>query len=213
MTTTVTPAGLHVETFEIEDASHSDASTMAADAAALELIEQLNLKGQLSILNAGTVTRLPYAVMEERELRVYKALFPVAAAVADYKAEAIPLRVLQVVAHAQQTELFHRLEVWGPKAATISDPLLVGITRAPTYPGKPELANLTTDTFYLLARWGKALLPFEQLEALATDLSRKARLAKLTQLAVEVKQAIEMTKESLDLTYLVKEPSAYGVQG
>ncbi len=70
-----TSSGQQVETFEQEDASVSEATTLATDAAAIELIESLGLKGQQTLINGPTLTRLPYRAMEKREALVYGALF------------------------------------------------------------------------------------------------------------------------------------------
>lgn len=207
-----TSSGQQVETFEIEDASVSDATTLAADHEAIELIQSLGLKGQEKLVNAGTVTRLPYRAMEAREALVYGALFDGRTKVEDYSAEAIPLRVLQVIAHARETEMFNGgLIIWHPRTHVVRDPVLVGIKKVLSYPDQPQYSNLTTDVYFILARWGKALLPLEQLEAMATDLCRKARLSKLNEVAAKLRIALETTKESLDLNYLVKDVSVYGI--
>lgn len=205
---TATPSGIQIETFEVEDASVSEATTLATDAAAIELIEQLGLKGQQSLVQGKTLTRLPYRAMEAQEAVIYRAICDATSKVEDYSGEAIPLRVLQVIAHAKSTELFARLEIWYPKEHKVDDPVLVGVKqeiRNPAYP------TWTTDVYYILARWGKCLLSLEQLEAIAMDLHRKTRIAQLTSLAIQVKQALEETKESLDLKYLCKEVSGSGV--
>jgi len=209
MSTITTSSGQQVETFEVEDASVSEATTLATDAAALELIEQLGLAGQKSLVNGETITRLPYRAMEAREALVYRALCDATAKVEDYNAEAIPLRVLQVIAHARDTNLFDGgLQVWYPKIHKVDDPVLVGIKREKHISGS---YSWNSDVYYLLARWGKNLQPLEQLEALATNLARKTRLAKLTEMSIRVKQALEETQESLDLAYLAKQPSLSGV--
>lgn len=206
-----TSHGLQIETFEAEDASHSDATTMATDSEACALIQSLGLKGQEKLVNGTTITRLPYRAMEAREMLVYRALCSETAKVEDYSAEPIPLRVLQVLAHARETGLFERIEVWYPKTAKIDDPVLVGVRKTRTYPDDDRYANLTTDHFHILARWGKTLLPLEQMEAMGVDLLRKARLNRLTELAAQVRHALEATKESMDLAYLGKQPWVSGI--
>ncbi len=207
-----TSSGQQVETYEAEDASHSDASTLAADHEAIELIASLGLKGQEKLVNAGTVTRVPYRAMEAREALVYGTLFDGRSKVEEYSGEAIPLRVLQVIAHARECGLFNGgLVIWHPKTHVVRDPVLIGITKTRTYPDDDRYASLTTDTFYILARWGKALLPLEQLEAMATDLCRKARLHQLNDMAAKLRLALEVTKDSLDLRYLAQQPYANGL--
>lgn len=153
---------MQVETYEIEDAT-SEASAMANDAAAVELIEKLGLAGQSSLMNKDTVTRVPYRAMEKQEMLIYRALCDEDVALEQYSADAIPVRVLQVAAHAKETGMFKKLRVWYPSEARIDDPVLVGVITKKLYPDKPEYDSLTSDTFYILARWGKTLLPLEKL--------------------------------------------------
>lgn len=208
-----TSSGQQVETYEAEDASHSDASTMANDAEAIALIESLGLTGQQKLVNTGTITRVPYRAMEAREALVYGTLFDGRSKVENYSGEAIPLRVLQVIAHARECGMFESLVVWHPKTYEIHDPVLVGIRKELSYPDHENatMRTYTKEVFFILARWGKALLPLEQLEATATDLCRKARLHKLNAVAAQLRMALETTKESLDLAYLAKDVSAYGI--
>lgn len=203
-----TSSGMQVETYEAADASVSEATTLATDAAAIELIESLGLSGQKALVNGPTLTRLPYRAMEAREALVYRALCDATSKVEAFSAEAIPLRVLQVVAHARETQMFKRLEVWYPKIHKIDDPILVGVKEEKHNSGS---YNWTSDVYFILARWGKCLLPLEQLEAMAVDLRRKSRLTALTEISAKARQAIELTKESLDLEYLTKQPSASGI--
>lgn len=211
MSSIIISSGQQVETFEIEDASHSDATTMAADSEAIELITSLGLTGQQTLVNGATVTRLPYRALEKREQLVYRALCDATSLVEAFNAETIPLRVLQVISHAKETELFNHLEVWYPKTYKVDDPVLLGVKKVLLYPDKPQYSNLTSDVYYLLARWGKCLLPFEQLEAMAVEMLRKVRATKLNELKVQATSALEVTKESNDLEYLSKDISSYGL--
>lgn len=210
---TITSSGQQVETYEVEDASISDATTLAADHEAVELITSLGLKGQEKLIDAGTVTRLPYRAMEAREALVYGTLFDGRTKVEDYSAEAIPLRVLQVIAHARECGMFDSLIVWHPKTFQVSDPLLLGIKKELLYPNHENVSYraLSKDVYFMLARWGSALLPLEQLEAMAIDLNRKARTIKLTKIASQVKRALEETSDSIDLAVLGKDISVYGL--
>lgn len=208
MSTITTSSGQQVETFEIEDAQNGDASTMAHDSVATELITSLGLKGQQSILNPETHTRLPYRPMEASEALVYSVLCDARCKVEDYSAEVIPLRVLQVIAHARETGLFARLEVWYPQVHKVDDPVLVGIKQEHPWPDHP---SLTRDVTYLLARWGKCLLPLEQMEAMAVKVCRDRRLRKLTQMAAEVQTALTVTRETNELRYLSATPECHGL--
>ena len=206
-------SGYQVETFETADASHSDASTMAHDAAAMELIQSLGLEGQKTLVNTDTATRLPYRSMEAAEMLVYKALCDQVAKVESYKGDAIPLRVLQVIAHARELAMFTRLEVWSPSVAKIDDPVLVGVIEELIYPDQPQYSNLKRDVFYILARWGKCLLPLEQLEAAAVSLLRTKRLVALAKMAQELQTGLSVTKETNDLAYLSVMPYASNLNG
>lgn len=194
---------MQVETYEIEDAS-SEASAMANDVVALELIEKLGLAGQKRISNPDTVTRIPYRVMEAREMLVYKALCDADQKLEDYSADAIPLRVLQVAALAKESAMFGQLRVWYPQEARIDDPLLVGVIKTRMYPDDEKYASLTKDTFYLLARWGKTLLPFEELEQMAVKFCRARRSSQIKKAIVEANTALAVAQETDDLAELSK---------
>lgn len=196
---------MQVETYEIEDAS-SEASAMANDAEAIELIERLGLSGQQRITNKETVTRIPYRAMEAREMLVYRALCEEDKPLEDYSADAIPLRVLQVAALAKETGMFQKLRVWYPSEARIDDPVLVGVAQRHPHADHPEqwMRNLTSDTFYMLARWGKTLLPFEKLEELALKMCRTRRISQLKKAIQEANTALVVAQDSDDLAELSK---------
>lgn len=200
---------VRVETYEIEDAS-SEASAMANDAAAQELIEKLGLAGQARLMNKETVTRVPYRAMEAAEMLVYKALCDGDAKLEDYSADSIPVRVLQVAAHAKECGMFQQLQVWYPSEARIDGPVLVGIIKTHQYPDHPEkwMRDLAADKFYILARWGKTLLPFEQLEAQAVKLCRNRRMNEIKKAMTELKMALASAEETNDLSELSRRVTA-----
>ena len=195
---------MQVETYEIEDAT-SEASAMANDAAAVELIEKLGLTGQSSIMNKDTVTRIPYRAMEAREMLVYRALCDAESKLEAYAADTIPLRVLQVAAHAKETQMFTDLRIWYPREARIDDPILIGVIKTRLYPDDDKYASLTKDTFYMLARWGRTLLPFEKLEAEAIKICRTRRISMLKKIVNEATAALETAKQSDDIEEVSKQ--------
>lgn len=143
---------------------------------AVELITTLGLKGQEALLverqtegGETVVERFPYRRMTKDEDRVYGFLMPQKTKLVDYKDGPVPLRVLQVAAHA--TDLFDEpLIVWHPEGA-IDDPILIGIKHKPT----TNPAHPVREVF-LLARWGDVLLPFEEMRVKARELwVQKAR--------------------------------------
>jgi nitrogen fixation-related uncharacterized protein len=181
-----------VETFEIEDAK-SEASAMATDAAALELIEKLGLAGQRSLCNSVTVTRAQFRAMEREEALVWRTLCDQTHSLETYSDEAIPLRVLEVAARAKESGMFLRLEVWAPSVARIDDPLLVGVTEQldPRYRDAPWMKIVR---FYLLARWGRSLGKYEDLKKQAIDMLRDRRATALAKAKVQVDAALASLK-------------------
>ena len=195
---------MKVETYEIEDARSSEASAMAHDSEALELIEKLGLEGQKRSANSDTATRVPYRAMEEREAQVYRALCDRTSPIESYSADSIPLRVLQAAAFAKECSMFTRLEVWYPSEAKIDDPILVGVIKTLLYPDDERYRSLTRDTFYMIARWGKELLTFEQLEAIAMNMLRKKRVSDLKKALIEAQTALTIAQETEDIAELSK---------
>ncbi len=173
---------------------------MANDSAALELIEKLGLAGQKAISNVETVTRIPYRAMEAREELVWRALCDEVERLEHYQADPIPLRVLQAAAFAKESGMFARLEVWYPRVAKIDDPILVGITSRKD--SRPQYEWNTITTHYLIARWGKSLLPFEKLEALAVKHLRSLRRSRLAAAVSKAQAALASVDATDDLAML-----------
>lgn len=158
---------MKIETYEIEEIKSSEASLMAADSEAIELIEKLGLKGQSSLLNKDTATRFPYPKVTAVQEFVFKQNFPQATALEQFSSGIIPLRVLQVAAFCKQFPQTAYLEVWHPIDVR-KDPVLVGRD------------SRWSSESYLLARWGEALEPFEQLQAKAKEIWTAKTRSKLT---------------------------------
>lgn len=161
---------MQVETFEVSEQTTDTGASF--DAEAVELIERLGLEGQRTLLvqrEAGgdTVTvRNPYRTMTAEEQRVYGVLCPEKSKLVEYDSSAIPVRILQVAAHA--VEFFERIEVWHPKERVDDDPVLVGVKLGPKnqWGSRPE-------TPHILARWGAVLLPFDECRDLAAKALRR----------------------------------------
>lgn len=155
-----------IETYEIEPETTSD-GVVETDEAAVALIEELELQGQQALVkkdeDTGDVKRVPYLEMTKQEKAVYQACYPRAESVQEYSAGLIPLRVLQVIAHARQ--LFDKVLIWHDREIKDPDPILVGRIGG-DYDGR----------HFLLARWGEALVPFaEILERAQTRLRERYR--------------------------------------
>lgn len=200
---------MQIETFEVESAS-SIGSEMAQDAAAFELIEKLGLKGQKKITNADTITRNPYRVMDLNEMAVYKALCPKACSLEEYSVDAIPLRVLEAANKATECGLYSKFEVWYPAEARIDDPVLVGVVKQWHESNGYKWSN---DIYHIIARWGKVLPSYEQCEAMALSMLRKAKRMHLTKAIAKAKMELDALDNNDNAVDLSKEVdlSAYGL--
>lgn len=171
---------MKIETYEIEPQS-TDIATLAADGEAREICEKLGLEGQLSLSNNESQTVFPYRVMTKLEQLVFELHCPNHTKLRDYKSEAIPVRVLQVAAHATDCKFLHHIRVWHPEDSRL-DPVLVGYTSE--YGG----------TLYLLARWGAVWKDFSILVKEAKAIWKQRRLAAIKR----AEQDISMVKACLD---------------
>lgn len=145
---------MKVETYEVTETTN-EAEALAHDAASIELIEKLGLVGQRSLTNKETQTLCPYRAMTKDEQFVYQHICPERSEPKNYAGGPIPLRVLQILAWAQDNSIFKRLEIWSANSATIKDPVLVGYIQDTRYSWQ--------DNLYILARWADELLPIEVL--------------------------------------------------
>lgn len=179
---------MKVETYEVEEINASDASTMAADAEAIQLCEKLGLKGQLERSNAETLTRFPYRVITLEEQRIFRAVCPVETNLRNYNRGPIPVRVLQVASYVSELEYCDQgLHVWHPASAADRDPFLIGKRRMPV---NAERRWETTDIF-LLARWGDELPGLDELRTRAHAILLAQWGRKLTEIVelAKLKQA------------------------
>lgn len=139
---------MQIETYEIEEVPEQ-LNDEANKLEALELIEKLELDGQKNLFNKKKGNIIPYQEMTSYEVKVYETIFPQKTEVKKYTYSPIPIRVLQVIAHA--IELFPQLEIWHKRMKS-PDPILVGILNPKSYSEKH---------YFLLARWGDALENFK----------------------------------------------------
>lgn len=185
-----------VETYEVEEVK-TEIGNLAADSEAAELINKLGLEGQSSLLNKETVTRFPYRKMTKEEGFVYSVLCPKKTELAKYSEASIPLRVLQVAAHAKDTAFLDEMVVLYPENADIKDPVLVGYKKV----------GYETHQ-YILARWGTELEPLSKLLPIALE-KRKGQLrAKLCQFKAKIEAELASI-ETEDYETLLSEPHFY----
>lgn len=181
---------MKVETYECEELKNSEATTMAADAESIELITKLGLEGQMKLSDPETLTRQPYREMTALEAYVWRAACPQTTALQKYSLGPIPLRVLQVAAHARELGIYESLEVWHPRKV-VDDPLLVGVPKGETYSRKR----------HLIARWGETLVPFEQLIEKARKTFAVEFEATLDRIQNEVEQVRKTLSNRVEMSF------------
>jgi hypothetical protein len=93
--------------------------------------------------------------MTRDEEFVFKIVCPSRVEARKYSASAIPLRVLQIIAWAQDNSMFKKLEIWFTNSASVKDPVLVGYIQNPS--------SSWQDDMFILARWADELLPVQVL--------------------------------------------------
>jgi hypothetical protein len=182
---------MKVETYEVTELT-TDGETELLDEQSLALIDELGLRGQRNFISersAGdddTVKTLnPYRLITREESNVFRACFPMETRVEDYEGGVIPLRVLQVIAHARTVLPSNaRLIVWHPEDSTTRDPILVAVATDGQH-------NTRT---YLLARWGEAL---DTMTTLKTMARQKLRASSKRALA-EAKSKIAVFEATLE---------------
>lgn len=178
-----------VETYEVEEVKNA---TVEQDLEAKELVESLGLEGQSKLYNPQPEDSgerpFPYRKMTAQEKWVYELILPVKTKLKSYEDGAIPLRVLQVAAHASKLmegrSGVYELYVWHPRNADYKDPLLV----------LREGGDWGAQKFWILARWGEELEEFGILANKAKELYKNLCLAKLE----ECRQQVEVWLRSAD---------------
>lgn len=177
---------MKIEIYEIEP-QDSEIATLAAEDEARDICEKLGLKGQLALSENESQTVFPYRVMTKLEQLVYDIHCPHKTKLEDYRSEAIPVRVLQVAAHATDCKFLNHLRVWHPEDAKL-DPVLVGYMTE--YGGG----------LYILARWGAVWKDFPTLVKEAKVIwktRRQAAIKRAEQKFISVKATIDTDVDSL----------------
>ncbi len=172
---------MEVETFECQETA---AEPIEASEEAIEIIRSMNLEGQAELITApkaGRESRMPYRIITAEEDFVYRTLCPKQTALAKYKDGPVPLRVLQIAAHAHEIGLGH-LFVWHRASPAVKDPVLV--SRKNEYDWDTD--NRETR---ILARWGDELETFAILFKRAVEAAKQKLIADAESLLSEVKVA------------------------
>jgi hypothetical protein len=182
-----------IETFEC---SETAAEPIEASEEAIRLLEELGLSGQQELVRPKAekpAARCPYREMTQEEFFAYSVLCPKKVNITKYDASPIPLRVLQVAAHANSLEIFHELEVWDRENVELKDPVLVAY-------GKGDSWNRKR---YILARWGEVLETFSVLLKRAVDAKREQLVAEAKAAAADI-AAKQTTIPAMTAAELIK---------
>lgn len=158
---------MQIELYKMEEVT-GEAGEMAADSAAIDLINSLGLNGQMKLINTETATRIAFRRMTEVEREVYGLLFPEVSKLEKFDSEIIPLRVLEIAREAKESGQFAKFEVWHARTRK-EDPLLVGIVGDPS-PQPWDQDYISVKGRFLIARWGEALIEFDKLREMAKKL-------------------------------------------
>lgn len=169
---------------------------------ALALIETLGLEGQKALVQVAEVgeetieTRIPYRQTTAEEKAIFATLFPIKTPITHYRGDAIPLRVLQVAAHASACGM--DLYVLHPATdIRLNDPVLVGERVVP-----PSASNgFNGREQYLLARWGDAVESLDVLRAKALPKVMES-LRTQARMAVRKFSRVEEDAEEIALAFL-----------
>jgi len=183
---------MQVETYEIEHSQQTEMQQLAADGESALLIEQLGLKQQKRLIGEAVVP-FCYPMITKEQLNVFSLLFPTTTKLGDYRADLIPLRVLQVAAHAKSTGFLDKgMFVMHPEVVT-HDPVLIGRTSVP--------GSTWGEHVYLLARWGSALEPFAKLREQAKKIWSANRVLKLKKAQLELDAIKQSIAEEAELFF------------
>lgn len=152
---------MHIREYACETTPHSEEFSEEA----LALLEKLGAENQFRFYKQdGAVC--PYRKMSPMEHAVYTLVLPVREPIAKFKACRIPLRVLQIGAHAAE-HLQGELIIWHQGEG--KDGPLLTLREGSEYAG----------SYYLLARWAEVFEEFPVLVEQAIEINRDKIRAEL----------------------------------
>lgn len=178
---------MQIETYEVTEQT-TEMLTEDKEQA-IKLIESLGLEGQEKFVKGsdeGNKNLFPYRKMTRQERNVYSILCPRQSDLKSYHDSPIPVRIMQVAAHAMSFDFFRKLVVWYPDNADVKDPVLVGEYWKGTSDWQKEV--------YILARWGEVLEPLSECIKKAAQIHAAKMRLELTRM----KSAAESALMSVD---------------
>lgn len=161
--------------------------------------EELGLTEQLALSEPGK-SPIPFESMNVVSNRVYTTLCPAKVKYKAYKKTTIPLEVLSLIALAEKESYFEEIEIWCDDKTP--DPLAVGVFNAKAWDRE----------YFLIARWGDVLRPFEELKEKAIQVYKNSTLLSLRKNLAETNQKIVDIENNVAL-YFDAQVEAYSVSG
>lgn len=140
--------------------------------------EELGLTGQLDLASPEK-SPIPFENMNTVSQRVYETLCPVKVDYKEYKKTAIPLEVLSLIHLSVNEGYFESIQIWYDDKSP--DPLAVGSVKVGTYQWE----------YYLIARWGDVLRPFDELREMAIARCTESTRTQLQNKISEAKHKLE----------------------
>lgn len=173
---------MQVETYDMLE--KVDLEMNQVDDESKQLIEALNLEGQKSLVNKETGNIRPYNLLTKEQQYVCKHLFPEATDLNKYDIGPIPYRVLKEAVVAK--EHFTNLYILHEAPMIIRDPVLVGVNCS-IY----KLSNYDLERMSLIARWGEALEPWDDMLKRAKSKAIEAAKIELRKIQIKIAQGLE----------------------
>ena len=142
---------MDIETYECQEVT----ATLEQSEEAKTLVESLGLSEQQKFYTPNEAPVFPYRKLTAQEKMVYHTLLSSYSELSKFGESAVPLRVLQVAAHAAQCfqDKQHKLFVYHSPNADVKDPLLT-----------LRVGSDYSYEEYILARWGEVLENFNTLK-------------------------------------------------
>ena len=120
------------------------------------LVTDLGMVGQLQNTNqkdGAYVNPIPYTSLNKKWLRIFKTLCGAKSLYNKYSKSTIPVEALHEIKLCVDNNYFSAIEVWYDDNAP--DPLIIGVCNT---------ENKWEKNYFLIARFGDEILPFELLE-------------------------------------------------
>jgi len=116
-----------------------------------EIIEELNLDGQKSLLGSDDKSPIPFMYLKTQSKIILEILCPMRIEVEKYSKSPIPIEILGLIKLSEREGYFMKIEIWYDDVNP--DPVCIGISE------KEKGEN----RYYLLGRWGAEKLDWTNL--------------------------------------------------